>query len=398
MLVVWLAVRDLLRDRVFLICNTAILVGVLVPLLLLFGVKNGVYAALVGEMLADPTSRQIDTAGNASFSSEDFAAIRDWPDVAFVTPKVRGQFDFVNVRAKDGRRIEAALMIPSGAGDPTLPEGLDLAPDALAISAALSRQLDLNEGDAIQLITQAEDRPRQLVLEAHVAAVLSDEDVPGRAILAPFEVLDLIEAFYDSYALPAHGIEGSKQLTDRISSYAGVRVYVDRLENLSALQARIEAHLGVATTARTGEVEALLNLGRNLNLALGLTVALAAIGLGAALGVAFWSNVSRKRTVLASIALLGIPGRTLVLFPLCQAMITAVVGLAASYLGYQVAVRVAQSLFDTGLPGGAPLTLITTGQGLMIGCAVLGLLLIVTAAAGWSAQRIDPATILREAV
>ncbi|MFT7594421.1 MAG: putative ABC transport system permease protein, partial [Paracoccaceae bacterium] len=51
MLIVHLAWRDLIRDRFFLFCNIAVMVGILVPLLVLFGVKNGVYSALIGEML-----------------------------------------------------------------------------------------------------------------------------------------------------------------------------------------------------------------------------------------------------------------------------------------------------------------------------------------------------------
>jgi putative ABC transport system permease protein len=396
MLIVSLAIRDLFRDRFFLICNTAILVGVLVPLLLLFGVKNGVYTALLEEMLADPASLQIDTAGNTTFTEADVAPIRDWPGVAFVTPKVRSQFDYVNVRATEGRRLAAALMIPSGAGDPTLPAGVTLASDRLVVSSGLARQLNLSEGAPLQLITQAEDRPRQLVLEAQVAHVLPEQALSGRAVLAPFEVLDLIEAFYDAYSLPDHGIDGTKPLEQRVPRYGGVRVYAEHLEELAGLQARLEERLGVATLARTREVEGLLGLGRNLTLALGLTAALASVGLGAALGFAFWSDVARKKGVLASIALVGVPGRSLMLFPMVQAMITGLMGLVLSWMGYQLAGRIAQNLFGGGLPDGAALTLITPGQAMGIGVSVMALLLCVSAIAGWSVQRIDPATVLRE--
>lgn len=396
MLIASLAIRDLLRDRFFLLCNTAIVVGVLVPLLLLFGVKNGVYTALLGELLNDPASRQIDTAGNTTFTAQDVAPIRDWPEVAFVTPKVRSQFDYVNVRATEGRRVAAALVVPSGTGDPTLPAETALTPESLAISAALARQLDLGPGDALQLITQAEDRPRQLVLEARVGVVLPEQALSGRAVLAPFEVLDLIEAFYDAYALPEYGITQGKPLEARVARYGGVRVYAKGLEDLAPLQARIEDHLGVATLARTAEVEGLLGLGRNLTLALGLTAGLAAVGLGAALGFAFWSDVARKRGVLASIALVGVSGRRLMVFPMVQAAVTGVLGLLISWAGYLVAGRIAQRLFGGGLPDGAALTLITPGQAVGISAAVLLLLLCVSAIAGWAVQRIDPATVLRE--
>ena len=95
MLIAALAIRDLLRDRFFLFCNTAVMVGILVPLLVLFGVKNGVYAALITEMLNDPANLQIDTQGNASFSDADLKPLEEWPEIAFFTPKVRSQFDFM---------------------------------------------------------------------------------------------------------------------------------------------------------------------------------------------------------------------------------------------------------------------------------------------------------------
>ena len=407
MLIVWLAWRDLARERFFLLANTAIMVGILVPLLVLFGVKNGVYQALIGEMLADPANLQIDTAGNASFGDDDLATLRSWPEVAFVTPKVRGQFDFVNVRAKGGRRMRPALMIPSGQGDPTLPQGTVLKGTGLkgtilngggvAISAQLAAQLDLAAGGEVQIITQAEGRPRQLVLSFPVAVVLEQRAVQGRAVLAPFATLDLIEAFYDSYSLPEHGITGSRDLADRVARYEGIRLYARQLEDLARLQAMVEARLGISTSAQTREVEALLGLGRKLNLALGLTAALAAIGLGAALVLGFWSDVARKKTVLAGIALLGVPGWKLAVFPVVQAVITAVLGLGLSFVLYGVAGKLAAALFGQGLPEGAALAVIGIGPGLAICAAVLGLVVAAAAVAGWSALRLDPASVLREA-
>lgn len=398
MLIADLALRDLLRDRLFLICNVAVMVGVLVPLLLLVGVRNGVYSALIGEMLADPANLQIDTAGNASFTGDDLAPLGDWPEIAFLTPKVRGQFDYMSVRAPDRRRMRPALVMPSGPGDPTLPPGVVVAGDAVAISAQLAAQLELAPGDAVQLVSQAEARPRQLVLTVRVAAVLPERAVSGRAVLAPFRMLDLIEAFYESYSLPEHGIVGSRDLADRVAAYEGVRVYARRLEDVAALQTRIETALGVATSARTRDIEALLGLGRKLNLALALTATLAALGLGAALVFGFWSDVARKRTVLAGIALLGVSGRRLALFPMVQAAITAGLGLAVGFALYLVAGQAAAALFGQGLPAGAPLTVLPVGQGLAICAAVLALVLGAAGVAASSVLRLDPARVLREAM
>ena len=69
MLIAWLAIRDMMKEPLVLLGNVFVLVGVLLPFLVLLGVKNGVYGALVGELLADPSARQIDTQGNGSFSN-----------------------------------------------------------------------------------------------------------------------------------------------------------------------------------------------------------------------------------------------------------------------------------------------------------------------------------------
>jgi putative ABC transport system permease protein len=397
MLILWLAWRDLIRDRLFLICNVAVMVGVLVPLLVLFGVKNGVYGALSGDMQADPSNLQIDTAGNVTLTEDELAPLRDWPEIAFLTPKVRSQFDFMNVRAQDGRRMRPALVLPSGRGDPALPEGLDLSGARVAVSAQLAAQLDLVPGMAVQLISQAENRARQLVLDAVVVAVLAERAAPGRAVLAPFAMLDLIEAFYDSYSLPDHGIEGTRDLADRVPAHAGLRVYARSLSDLAPLQARIEARLGVATTARTREVASLLGLGRRLDLALGLSAGLAAVGMGAALVFGFWSDVARKRGVLAAIALLGVSGRDLALVPMAQAAITAVIGLALSFALYLPGALAATALFGDGLPDGAVLAVIAPGQAAAICALVLVLVLAAAGFAAAAAQRLDPASVLRAA-
>lgn len=396
MLILRLALRDLLRDRFFLLCNMAVMVGVLVPLLVLFGVKNGVYSALIGDMLADPANLQIDTSGNATLTPEDLEPLKDIPGIAFLTPRVRSQFDYVNVRQPDGRRLRQALLIPTGQGDPTLPAGATLAEGEVAVSAQLADQLDLTQGAELQLITQAEDRPKQLVLPARVGLVLPATRASGRAVLAPFELLDTVEAFYDSYSLPDYGIEGTKDLADRAQTFAGARLYVTRLEDLARVQTAVEDALGIGTTANTREVASLLGLGQKLNLALAGTAILAAIGLSAALVLGFWTEVARKRTTLAGLALLGVPAGRIALFPVAQAAVTAAGGLVLSFALYLVAARAADQLFGGGLPGGAALAILSPAQVLAVSLAVMALVLCAAGAAAWSALRLDPASILRE--
>lgn len=397
MLTLELALRDLWRDRVFFLCNLAILMGVLVPLLVLFGVKNGVYEALVGRLMSDPATLQIDTRGNAALTEADVAPLAGWPEVAFAVPRVRSQFDYVDLQKTGGGRIlRQAVLLPTGAGDPNLPPGVVPGPQEVVLSALVARQLQAGPGDALELATQAEDRPRQLVLPVTVLAVLPESTIAGRAVLAPYATLDLFEAFYDAYALPDHGITEGKPLSTRQPRFEGLRLYARNLEGVALLQARVEATLGLATEARTREIEAVLGLGRNLDIAMALTTALAALGMAAALIFGFWADVARKGPGLAALAILGLGPGSLALLPLVQAGVTALVGIALAFATYLAVAGWAQSLFGAGLPPGARIAVIAPPQALTIAASVLALVLGAASAAAWAAQGTDPARVLRE--
>lgn len=327
MLMAPLALRDLWRERVFFLCNLVVMVGVLVRLLVLIGVKNGVYQALVGQFPANPATLQIDTRGNAALTEADIAPLRAWPEVAFVVPRTRSQFDDVTLQAQPGGPIlRAALLLPTGAGDPNLPPGLVLQEDDIALSDLVARQVQVQPGDRVTLVTLAQGRPHQLILSRQVRLILPAATIAGRSLLAPYSVLDLVEAFYDAYALPDHGVPEGRDQALRVPRYEGLRLYARHLSPLGALQARVGQALGLATSARTREVEAVRGLGRNLDIAMAPTAALAALGLAAALIFAFWSDVTRKRHSLAVLAILGLGSRRQALLPPLQAALTAGAG------------------------------------------------------------------------
>lgn len=395
-LMISLALRDLWRQRTHLICNVAILAGVLVPLMVIFGVKNGVYDALIGRLLNDPGTLRIETTGNSSFTQADVAEVRAWPQTGFATAKTRSVFDFVNVR-KDGAIAKRdAILVPSGTGDPTLPEGLTLTPKDAVVSASLARQLELTQGDRVQIFTQATERSRQLMLPLTVRAVLPDARLSGRSILADISVLDLVEAFYDEYALPDHGITEGRDLATRSPEFEGMRVFATELTQLATLQSRIEKRFGIQTEARTAEVSGVLTLGRNLNLAMLLTAGVASLGLTAALVFGFWAEVARKRQTLAALALLGIGPGKLWLFPVAQALVSGVLGLAVSFALFLIAGAAAEHMFDSGLTKDQGLVVLTAYQSVVIVLVTLAFVGLTSFFAARTAARVDPAEVLRE--
>lgn len=396
MLVLSLALRDLWRQRIHLVCNIAILAGVLVPLMVVFGVKNGVYGALIGRLLNDPATLRIETTGNNSFTQADIAEAAAWPEAGFVTGKTRSVFDFVNVRRAGSIEKRDAVLLPSGTGDPTLPRGLVLHPDQAVLSASLARQLGFQAGDTVQIFTQASERSRQLMLPLTVAAVLPDAALSGRSVLANIGVLDLVEAFYDEYALPAHGITEGRDLAQRVPQFEGMRLFARDISQLAPLQSRLEQRFGVRTEARTAEVSSVLSLGRNLNLALLLTAGVASLGLAAALIFGFWGEVARKRPTLAALALLGIPPRRLWLFPVAQALVSAAAGLAASFLLFFAAAALAERMFDSGLSAAGGLVVLSLPQAAAIAASALGFVGLAAFFAARRAAAADPAAVLRD--
>lgn len=396
MLVARLALRDLWFQKIQLICNVAVLVGVVVPLLVLFGVKNGVTNALIGDLLNNPRTLQIDTSGNADFSVADAAEVRGWPGAGFVTLKTRSLFDFVSIRKTGTQQRRDAVLIPSGAGDPNLPAGVVLGPDGVVISAGLAAQLAASAGDRVDIVTQAEDRPRQMLLTRIVRAVLPEKAMGGRAILAEIDTLDLVEAFYDAYALPDHGITTGKPLATRVPRFEGMRIYANGLEQLAPLQSRIETRFGIATEARTAEVAGVLGLRRNLTLALLLTTAVAAIGLAAALIFGFWGDVMRKRHSIATLALMGLGGNRLWLFPLVQAAVIGAVALVVSFAMVFVAGLGVEAMFRDRISTDAPLLQISLAEALLISLFVMITVMMAAVFAARAVLRIAPATVLRE--
>ena len=395
-LVFGLAMKSLLYERVHLVCNAAILASVLVPLMVIFGIKNGVYSALLDRLLSDPTTLRIETTGNVEFSEEDVRTVRSWELSDFVTAKTRSIFDFVNVRRHGDIEKRTAILVPSGKGDPTLPENLEFTPHDAVLSANLARQLNISVGDPIQIFTQAADRPRQLMLPLKTIAILPDAHAAGRSVFADIAVLDLVEAFYDEYALPDYGITEGRDLSTRVPAFEGMRIFARDLRDLAALQSQIEQFFDVRTEARTSEVNNVLTLNRNLNIALLLNAGIASLGLAAALIFSFWGEVARKRQTIAALALLGVAANRLWLFPVVQAIVSGFVGLIVSFMIFGATATLAEILFESELTENGALVTLTVEQMFTIIVVVLLFVIFTSYFAAKSAFRIDPAEVLRQ--
>lgn len=70
-----LAWRDLIYDRKVALCIVFSLVSVIAPLLLLFGLKNGIVTQLHNQLLNDPRNLEIRMLGNGNYPQSWFNEI-----------------------------------------------------------------------------------------------------------------------------------------------------------------------------------------------------------------------------------------------------------------------------------------------------------------------------------
>lgn len=389
-----LALSSLWHERVHLFCNVAMLAGALVPLLVLFGVKTGIYRALLDELLSDPNLLYVTTLGDNEFSEADQAEIAGWPEAAFVALKTRAIADDALIQPLDGGRVAQATLVPSGPGDPLLPEELKVSERRIAVSQRLAERLAIEAGADVRVIGRTELRP-PLIINVSVVAVLAPDSSSGNVILMTPREMDLFEAYFDGYAIPQFGLENGKPIEERVSSFEGLRLYADGLENVLRLENRVQDRFGVRTHSRAQEIEGVLALGRNLDLAFLLIASTAVIGLGAALLFSFWAEVDRKRRVFATLMLVGFRRSEIALVPLVQAVAVGLAGVAVAFVLFGLAAIGADVMFSDRLPAGQGVVALSALSAVLAIVLPLVIVLVASLLAVRTVLGIDPAITLR---
>lgn len=392
-----LAARDMARETLHVLCITALIAGVVAPLMLLFAIRDGVMDSLVGRLRENPEMRRIAIIGDHLFDPARAAEIAGWPEVAFAAPQERGIARRMQMRPPGARAFERVTLIGSGPGEPLLPPGVALEADEVAVSAGLAAKFGLEPGAVLDAHGLRGDPPdARFGARLRVAHIVPRGWLAGSAALAPPAFLDALEAFYDGHALPAYGAPDGPPLSAREPAAESFRVYAADIRDVAALEARLERALGVQTRSRVAEIAPLLGLDRDIGAALRVLAVCAVAGLAAALTALFWSNVERKRMALATLALLGAPPRLLALFPLAQAGLYALAGWATALVLALAGSAALQALFadDVAARGGiAPVSL---SAALWLLAGLLALALVAGGLAARRALRVDPALAIRQ--
>lgn len=395
-----LCAADLRRDGLLTTCSVLSLAAALAPLLVLFGLQQGVIGTLIERQNSDPAMRLIrpEVSGATRYDSAWFERVRQWPDVAFVVPGTRLIAGQVELFATNAPQPVRATLLATGAGDPLLPDGgpLPTRLDEIVVSAEISRRLALAPGSTIRLafsrILEGREQPR--AIEVKVIGISPAGRLADSSVLVSLDLVQGIEWYRDGHAVPALGLTG-KGPPPTVTEYPLFRLFATSIQAVPALVERLRAG-GSEVTGRVAEIRATLDLQRNLQAVLIVISLLAAIGYLVSLAAFQVATVRRKRQEFAILTLVGYGRRWLMSLPCLESLVTSMLGALLGVALFAVTAAIINRYFSAQLAIGEAAC--TLGAGELAGAVAVTLLVaaVPALAAGLMAARTETADELRD--
>ena len=372
------------------------LAAVLGPMMVLFGLKFGVVGGMIEDLVRDPRNREVIPLGNGRFNEDWFKQMRTRPDIAFVVPRTRRIAASMDMATPASGRIVPMELIPSGPDDPLLAE-LDQVGgmNRIVLSNQAAQRLKVNPGDKVSgnVTRRFQGRSERQQLELTVAAVAPAVVFNREGAFVSVELLQAVEDFRDGRRVPALGWDGLDSDEEHI--YPGFRLYTVGLDDVVGLSGEFMAQ-GLQVRTRADDIEVVQNLDRNLSMLFWVIAVIGLAGFSLSLGASLLANVDRKRKELSVLRLVGLTTGDIVMFPMFQALYTAIIGwFLATCIFYGVSYAI-NNVFSEQLSKGQSLCRLLpehllVALGMTAGCA-----LVAAFVGGVRASRIEPSDGLRD--
>lgn len=417
-----LAFKDYAHESLLSACAVLGLAAVLTPLLVLYGVKFGVVQTLTERLRDDPLNLEISPVTSGRYTAEYLADLAGHPDVAFVLPRTRAIASTMTLSSQSGRGEHLLVSLePTAPGDPLLlRQGADIPdmplpgqperaqngaagfmkPISVVLSAPAAEKLAVARGAVLR--GRVERRYQGLAQSAEttlrVISILPLAAQQKDVAYVPLALLEATEDFRDGRAVPELGAQNGwtgelRPVEPRV--YPGFRLYARNLDAVMSLRRAFAAQkLDVYTHAE--EIEQVTTLARALNLIFALICAAAAAGFLASTASNALAGVKRKERILGLLRLMGFSTGALMLFPLAQALLTAVLGTALASGIYLLAATVINRLFSANLNGLEQVCRLLPEHFLLTFAAVVALSLLAALGPALRAARIEPSEVIRD--
>jgi putative ABC transport system permease protein len=392
-----LAIRDYFHEWQMSGCFVLALAAVLGPMLVLFGLKFGIVGAMVDQLIEDPHNREIHPLGSGHFDHVWLEAVRAQPQVAFLVPRTRSIAASIELSSRDTMRIVPVELIPSGSGDPLLPEAGDLVAgvNRVVLSRSAAEKLGAAAGDTVNgsLARRFRGIQERVHLPLTVAAVAPAHAFPRDGAFVSVRLVEALEDFRDGRAVPELGWEGEPADSDR--SYPGFRLYARSIYDVASLRDAF-AKLGVDVHTQAAQIELVQRMERNLTAIYWAIAVIGLVGFSLSLGASLWANIDRKRKQLSVLRLVGFSTRDIVWFPMVQALFTAILGWGLAVGIYEAAAWVINNMMAAQMEAGQQVCRLLPlhyGVALALTCTAA---VVASGLAGLRSARVEPSEGLRE--
>jgi len=407
-----LACADYRHEKLLSLCSVLGLAAVLTPLLILYGVKFGVVETMTERMKNDPRMLEVSPVSSGRFEARTLKELASEKGVAFVLPRTRSisaTMKLSTLPGDDGRRRSCIVSLePTAAGDPLLARygcevpalhlekrdpaqaqprgGLGVNLASLQLSGAVLTQeaaekLGCAKGD---MLVGSFER----AFEGKISTARVKIRVAG---ILPLALLEASEDFRDGRGVPALGEENGwsgEPVPEGERVYPGFRLYAATLDDVPLLRARF-AERNVATYTHAEEIAQIKSLERGLNVIFSLVCAAAGLGFFFSTASSVFAGIKRKERTLGLLQLAGFSTGAIMLFPLVQVVLTALLGTGLASL-------VINSLFQGSLQGLEQVCrLLPCHYGLALGASA-GLSLLAALGPAWRSTKIEPSEVIRD--
>jgi len=334
--IIRLSFRDYSHEWRMSGCFILALSSVLAPMMILFGLKFGIVSTMIHELVENPVNREIRPIGSGRYDDAWIDQYRKRGDVEFIIPKTRALAATIQLKSTTAKRIVSTELLATASGDPLL-AGLTRVPKdyyQVILSRSAAKKLKVNTGDTIDasLARQFQGKRERVHLPLEVVDI-ADEVVTARSVA--FVNLDLLiasEQFKDGRAVEELGWKGnSDAMKERV--YPSFRLYARSIYDVENLVADLERQ-GARVKANVGEINTVQSIDENLSVIFWIIACVGALGFAFSLGASLWANVDRKRKELSVLRLVGFKSGRIIMFPVLQALYTAVLGWLFAVLVY----------------------------------------------------------------
>ena len=394
-----IALKDLWHDRRTTLVLILTVAAIVAPLLLLFGLKNGVVTTLRQDLLQDPRNLEVVVYGSTRLTQDWFQTYRAREDVGFLIPKTRTINATVDLVNAERRIIPAVEVIPTADGDPLLPEHLPVPrrPFEVLVTEALAEKLRLESASPLFAVIKRSEggTPQHIKVPLDVLGILPDSQYSRDALFTTVDLLAAAEDYRDGVLAGLTASDALDGYAANRRQFANARIYAADLDSVAVLAAAMRGD-GIEIRTQSERIATVQAFDRILSFVFRVIALIGIFGCMLALGGALWVNVDRKRRDLALMRLFGFDNWAVTSIPAVQSLVITSVGFLLAAAAYLIGSDVFNRILGQNLVGSGYVCRLDAGD--MVAAAALAMLIALTAAVagGVRARSITPAESLRD--